>query len=164
MAIDSIADLYKKGSQVKLDIYGPVDSGYKKEFEKLLAEHRDCVEYKGIIEQDMIQKTLSKYYMLLFPTFWKGEGFAGTILDAFASGIPTIASDWNCNAEIITNLKTGLVYPSDTFDNFKDALEYSVANKHTIIEMRKNSLNEYNKYLPDNLIKKVIDYIQSLND
>ena len=40
---------------------------------------------------------LSSFDMMLFPTYWKGEGFAGIIIDAFVSGLPIIASDWAHN-------------------------------------------------------------------
>ena len=47
---------------------------------------------------------------MIFPTYYVGEGFPGTIIDAFSSGIPDIATDWRYNSEIVQNGKTGYIY------------------------------------------------------
>ena len=163
LAINSLKSFYKEGKQVLLDIYGPVDSGYKDSFSKIVEENKDFVEYKGVINQNEIPETLKNYYMLLFPTYWKGEGFPGTILDAFIAGIPVISSDWNCNTEVVTNMFSGLVYPSSSFGTLDEAIDYSLYNKEKIIAMRDNCLLEYRKYFPNEIIKKVIEFIQSLD-
>lgn len=54
-------------------------------------------------------EVLKNYDALLFPTYYEGEGFAGTIIDAFAAGLPVIASDWKYNSEIIKQGITGVI-------------------------------------------------------
>lgn len=94
-----------------LDVYGKVASEYQKAFEQLIADNKDIVRYCGVKNSDEGAATLAPYFALLFPTYYFGEGFAGTILDAFASNTPVIANDWKYNSEIISSGKNGFIYP-----------------------------------------------------
>ena len=68
------------------------------------------ISYKGTIKQEESCIILKKYFALLFPTYYKGECFAGTIIDAFTAGIPVFASDWHDNKNIIKDNITGRIY------------------------------------------------------
>ena len=82
-----------------LDIYGRIDDGYKNQFEKVMGQTTMAIDYKGMVPYDQSVEAIKKYYALLFPTYWDGEGFPGTIVDAFSAGIPVVGTDWNCNGE-----------------------------------------------------------------
>lgn len=55
--------------------------------------------------------TFSDCYCMLFPTYWKGEGFLGAIIDFYISGLPVITTDWNMNKEVFQDVETGLIVP-----------------------------------------------------
>ena len=103
-----------------LHIYGKLADEYKEEFEEILKINNDIVKYCGVKSPCDTIKVLSKYYALIFPTYYEGEGFAGTILDAFVSGTPIIANDWKYNNEIISDGQNGYIY---SFRNTKIAAE-----------------------------------------
>ena len=110
-AICEAANL-KLGKKVfGLDIIGKIAGEYQSEFEELLAENKDFVRYTGCKNSDETLGTLSDYFALLFPTFYEGEGFAGTVLDAFAAKLPIVANDWKYNAEIVSDGVNGFIYP-----------------------------------------------------
>lgn len=115
------ASLNKK--RFKLDIYGKVAQEYEEELKLLVKKNKDFVTYCGAKSPDITIDILLDYFVLLFPTFYEGEGFAGTVLDAFASGTPIIANDWKYNAEIITDGQDGYVYP---FRNIEYAAEHLI--------------------------------------
>lgn len=94
-----------------LDIYGPIAEAYRNEFAEVLLKNQDVAEYRGVKNAGQGVETLSKYFALLFPTYYEGEGFAGTLLDAFASGTPAIVNDWKYNREIVESGTNGFVYP-----------------------------------------------------
>ena len=139
-----------------LDVYGPLEDSYKEEFNKLCADYESCVSYKGMADSAKSVEVLKDYFALLFPTRWKGEGFPGTILDAFASGVPVIASDWNANKELLTHGKTGMLYPSKEFNELFDAVKWSVENVEQMIQMRINCREEYEKYTPESVGNVII--------
>ena len=158
-AIESLSFLIKRFNYpLILDVYGPIHPSFKEEFFALL-EKNDFVHYCGIIEQQNITDTLSKYFALLFPTYWKGEGFPGTIIDAFFSSIPVIASDFSCNKEIVNSLSTGLIYPSSSADTLTDAIHFSIVNYELFRKMRRNCFEESKKYSSEYNMRIIKSYI-----
>ncbi|MCM4163338.1 MULTISPECIES: glycosyltransferase family 4 protein [unclassified Arenibacter] len=94
---------------VIIDIYGPIFEEYKEEFNKLLITASDNIAYTGILQPNDIYPVLSQYDMMLFPTQYYTEGFPGSILDAYISGLPVIASNWLYANEFIDNTSGAVV-------------------------------------------------------
>lgn len=163
LSISKINDYLKKNNnldmKLELDVYGAIETEYNKEFQSLL-ETYNFVKYCGIIEQKDITKILSRYFCVLFPTHWVGEGFPATILDSYLSGVPVIATDWNSNKEVLINGKTGLIYPSEFCKTIDDAILFAIEHFETMNKMRFNCLTEAKKYNPNSMIRKVIDKVK----
>lgn len=156
-AINAINTINNKSKEkIFLDIYGPIEKNYENEFHELIRNNKYVI-YKGSINHNDSVSTLKKYYMLLFPTHWKGEGFPGTFIDCFASGLPIIASDWNCNSEILTDNKTGYIYNiDDDNSNLVNCIKKSINNEKSINKMRYNCLKEFEKYKAEKVIEEII--------
>lgn len=135
-----------------LDIYGQVDSAQMEWFESLKADFPEYIRYGGVVPFDRSVDVLKTYYALLFPTYYEGEGFAGTILDAFAAGVPVIASDWKYNREIVEHMKIGIVYSSELMD----LLIWCQQNASLWNSMKSNCLKESRRYLPKTVIQALI--------
>ena len=132
-----------------LDVYGSIEEDFKADFEKTVSENSSFIKYKGVAEYSKTTDILKNYFALLFPTFYSGEGFPGTIIDAFSSGIPVIATDWLYNSEIVSDGRTGIIYRINEKDRQKqlsDVLEKAANNPELIIRMKKECLNEAKKY------------------
>ena len=156
-AIEAVKKIKDKSNyKIKLTIYGPVEQGYKEKFKSLIKKE-GCIEYGGIINYHDTTKVLSRINALLFPTFWKGEGFPGTIIDAFASGTPVIASDWNCNSEIINNMKQGILIRPHSVDDLVNAIIYLYNNPLEVKRMSDECLKEYTKYTPERVSSIICD-------
>lgn len=106
-----------------LDIYGKISNEFKPELKRAIETNGEVVKYCGVKNADQGAETLSNYFALLFPTYYEGEGFAGTILDAFVGKTPVIANDWKYNSEIIENGKNGFIY---SYRNIDEAAKYLV--------------------------------------
>jgi glycosyltransferase involved in cell wall biosynthesis len=142
-----------------LDIYGQIDEKYSGRFEELRKKFPFYISYKGIVNFNDSVKVLKNYFALLFPTYYKGEGFAGTILDAFASGLPVIATNWKYNGEIIQNKLEGFLYDYKTNNLLKDIL-FEIAKKPSIIiKMKKNCLKKAKNYSPEIVIGDFLKYL-----
>ena len=157
--VKKINEKYKKTIYC-LDIYGPIGKEYELEFEKILKELPSYIKYKGIVDSSKSVETLKKYSFLLFPTFYSGEGLAGTIIDAYFAGIPVIASDWKYNKEIILNNCTGFLYEVHKDEQLIKILEDVYKGKYNINEIKKNCIEEARNYLPENAIINLIKYIE----
>lgn len=158
-AIKNINNKNKKNICI-LDIYGPIDEDYKITFDKIIKESPSYIKYKGIVPYNESVNVIKKYYALLFPTHWDGEGFPGTIIDAFASGLPVIATDWNCNSEIISDGVDGIIYPNENIENLEQAIEWSIKNKNKFIDMKKNCIECSKRYMPESYIDKIIKLLK----
>ena len=144
---------------VLLDIYGPVADKYKEELAILEKDFGDAISYKGIVDFDKSVQTLKEYDALLFPTLYEHEGFPGTMIDAFYSAVPVIATNKSSNGDIVTDGVNGIIYPNDKFDDLYNALKWCIENGNGIVEMKKNALEESKKYDADTLMKVILHEI-----
>lgn len=140
-----------------LDIYGQIDGEQTEWFETLQKMFPDYVRYGGFVPFDQSVQVLKNYFALLFPTYYDGEGFAGTIIDAFASGVPVLASDWRYNPEIIQDGETGLIYQAKNLEMLIEKLCWLIDNKEQHEQMKQNCLNEAKKYQPTTAIQVLVD-------
>lgn len=100
-----------------VDIYGPFEGTLSQEN----FENCNTVKYCGIIDPANVSDLLSKYDALLLPTFYEGEGHPGAILEAYASGLPVIASNRQSITEIVDSSSGILIKPHDV-DSLRDAM------------------------------------------
>lgn len=97
--------------------------------------------------------------MLLFPTYWKGEGMPGTVIDAFSAGVPIIARRWKFCDEMITDGETGYVYDFDKPEELIEIIIYATEHVNQTITMKEKCLlkaNDYSeKIIMDQIIKQI---------
>ncbi len=142
--------------KVILNIWGPVDDRYKEEFEVLCKEYGEYVNYKGCVGFGESVETLTDHIALLFPTYWEGEGFPGTIIDAYTAAVPVIASDWNANSELVKDFETGFVYPNDKVNSLEESIEWAMEHKDEMIAMRRNCALVSRHYSSDYVVGRII--------
>ena len=149
-AVQAVKGVNEKFGRIvyTLDIYGQVDDEQTEWFERLQKDFPEYIRYGGLVDFDKSVEVLKNYFALLFPTYYEGEGFAGTLLDALASGVPVIASDWKYNAEIVIEGKTGLLYRTKDVKNLINSLIIIYEQKNNWLDMKKNCLKEAENYLP----------------
>ncbi len=141
-----------------LDIYGQVDPSQTEWFDELQQSFPEQIKYCGAADPSSSVDVLSGYFALLFPTYYDGEGFAGTIIDAYAAGLPVIASDWRYNSELVTD-DTGFLFPTEDKDAFAGLLK-TIAKEPSIVTSKKPScLAEAEKYRTENVIKQIEDIL-----
>lgn len=136
-----------------LDIYGPIDPAETEWFEELMAKQPEYIKYMGVVSQDQIVDTLSRYFALLFPTRFYTEGVPGTIIDAYASGLPVIVSKWQSYKDIVEEDITGFAYEFGNTDEFELIL-YRILKSPSLINGIREKCQQYaNRYNADEAIK-----------
>ncbi len=125
----------------KLDIYGKIDDGQTEWFRNVQREFDESIEYKGLVDGSASTEIIKNYFLLLFPTYYSGEGYPGTLLDAFSAGVPVIASDWAYNSEIVNN-KLGFLFPAKNVSALIDTLKM-IANDPRLVERLKGNCLDY---------------------
>jgi len=143
-----------------VDFFGAIDACYP-EFEPSIKEI-DNVNYRGFLTLDKDgYDTLAQYNMMLFPTFWSGEGFPGIVIDAFTAGLPVLASDWNFNPDLIEDGVTGMIIPNQNQLALTEAMRLVLDGKVDLKSMAENSWHKAMDYD----VRKVlsIENLQKLN-
>lgn len=152
-AIRTLASQYKE--RVCVDFYGPIENSYEAEFYQRINSEPN-ISYKGFLDLRNHQNydILANYDVMLFPTYWHGEGFPGIMIDAFVSGLPIIASDWNLNADIIEDGKTGIILKNNNVETLREAIVYCVDNKSFVKSLSKECQGRAHDYNIRNVLSK----------
>lgn len=160
-AIKAVRTINEEAGKIlyMLDIYGQVDENYKETFQKLMLEFPDYISYGGCVPFGKSSEVLKNYYAFVFPTYYEGEGFAGTLIYALAAGVPVVASDWKYNTEIVMENITGCTY--DYKDNQKLIDILLKLSKETAMwnHMKQQCIQQAERYTPSvvvgNYVKKL---------
>ena len=160
-AVRAVCEINSMHSDIfaELDIYGQIEDNQEEWLKKLQTLAPGYIKYKGMVPFSQSTKVLKEYDALLFPTYYEGEGFAGTIIDAFAAGLPVIASDWKYNSEIIKSGMTGVIFKTHSINELKNAIISIDKDIKKWNLMRQNCISEAKRYLPANAMKKLIDIV-----
>lgn len=138
-----------------LDIYGQVEENEIQWFADEQKKFSSSVSYKGLVDFDKSVETLSSYFALLFPTHFYTEGIPGTIIDAYAAGVPVISARWESYNDIVEEGKTGMGYEFDNIDELKNLL-INIANSPSLItSLKHNCIRKAETYLPKNVIPQI---------
>ena len=160
-AVDAIKNVNKKlgYTAFALDIYGQVDTNQIEWFETLKSSFPEEVRYCGCVDADKSTDVLRNYFALLFPTRFYTEGIPGTIIDAYAAGIPVISAKWENYADIIVEGSTGVGYEFDNQKEFESVLLGVAQNPKKILDMKENCISKAKEYMPEVAIKVLVEKI-----
>lgn len=121
------------------DIYGNMFDNMKNtDFNQYKAN------YKGSLTHDNILKTLNQYDVLLLPTYWKGEGYPGVIVEAFSLGIPVITTKLKGIMEMIEDEKNGLLIDIKNCKQLEKAIVG--INEDHYLDLSSNALKSFDNY------------------
>lgn len=156
-AVEAVVNANSMAGEVlfQLDVWGPIESGYEKHYQNLFDKNKECARYKGALEGEDCLSTLSQYYMMLFPTFYPGEGFPTSVCEAFMAGLPVIASEWRFNGEIVKEGNTGFLFETRKVTELTELILWAARNKEKIIQMKHSCLAFSKKFEPRNVMKNL---------
>ena len=162
-AIEAVKAVNELSSSVicTLDIYGVPQDDYKEEFERLLLETKDFVRVYPYLDDSNAIMTLAEHYMMLFPTYYSGEGFPIAIVECLKSGVPVIASDWHFNSEVVIDGVTGMVYSLETQGELIRKIKYAISNPEEIHKMKFECLKRSEEFEPNRALSVVYQRIDS---
>lgn len=161
-AVEAVKSINRKLGRTafELDIYGQIDEGQVEWFDELKASFPEYIRYKGLVPFDGSVEVLKDYFALLFPTRFFTEGIPGTIIDAYAAGVPVISAKWESFADVVDDGVTGFGYQFCNTEELKSAiLKYLILKKDKQKIIKENCCNKANFYIPKNGIKPLIQEI-----
>jgi glycosyltransferase involved in cell wall biosynthesis len=112
---------------IELDIYGQSSDPDYEEQCRLLVKDKSNIHWKGLLEQKDVVTTMRRYHALcLCSTF--SEMAPLVIQEAYAAGIPVIASHVHGNAEQINHGDNGLLFRYNDVDSLRQQFEKCIAD------------------------------------
>lgn len=147
--INNSKDYNKK---IKVDFFGPINSSDKDKFNKLIQIYSPYVSYKGLLQPDQIYYKLPQYDLLILPTFYEGEGFPGTILDAYLCGLPVITTKWKQLPEFVKEGETGFLIDYNLVE-LKNKVQLLMENEQLLSNMKKEAFNYSSEFSSETGIK-----------
>lgn len=157
--IGTAAEVIKKANDklgytaYSLDIYGQINHGSEAWFENLQKSFPEYIHYCGCVDADRSVEILQDYFALLFPTHFYTEGIPGTIIDAYAAGVPVICAKWESYADVVDDQKTGIGYEFDNKEQFENVLLKAAAEPEILIRMKSDCLLKAHSYRPEAVIR-----------
>lgn len=142
-----------------LDIYGPIDQSYQDRFAALREQWPDYIRYCGSVAYDKSVDTLKHYFALLFPTKFFTEGIPGSIIDAYAAGVPVVSARWESCQDIVDET-TGFCFSFGEQEALERQLEEIARNPDLILKKKSACLARAVEYLPCNVINVLINNLK----
>ena len=116
--IDHLLEAAKTvGEDFTVHIYGPIRENYEAAQGESFAEKFAAQPniYQGVLQKEKVLTTLREYDVLILPTYYRGEGYPGVIMEAYSLGLPVITTKWKSIPEIVQDGETGiLIEPKST--------------------------------------------------
>ena len=140
-----------------LDIYGQIDDGQAEWFTQLQEKFPSYVRYCGCVDADKSVDVLKEYFALLFPTRFYTEGIPGTIIDAYAAGVPVISARWESFCDIIDDGVTGIGYAFENVDELIATLLSIQKSANTLQALKGNCLKKSVCFSPKRCVITLIE-------
>jgi glycosyltransferase involved in cell wall biosynthesis len=83
--------------------------------------HLKNIKFAGHKSKDEVIGLMKGCRALIFPSIWY-EGLPLTIIEAFATGTPVIASDLGAMSEMITDRRNGLLFQAGDIEKLRDSV------------------------------------------
>jgi glycosyltransferase involved in cell wall biosynthesis len=133
-----IIDAVGGSDKVSCDFFGPLLDRDREDFHRAVAGHRN-IAYRGTVEPGAVIRTAAAYDVLLLPTYHQSEGYPAVILQAYAAGIPVIATNWLAIPEIVQEGVQGLLVPVRSPAKIREAIDNFFADGTLYESMGRNA-------------------------
>lgn len=96
----------------------------------------------GALTGDNIRLEMTAAVALILPSIWY-ENFPRTLVEAFACGLPVIASRIGALAELVNDGNTGLLFESGNADDLADKMRWAQQHPDEMAAMGRNARKQY---------------------
>jgi glycosyltransferase involved in cell wall biosynthesis len=100
------------------------------------------IEWLGAIPPDSVRTWMKKAFVLVFPSIWY-EGLPLTVLEAYATGLPVIASDLGSTVELVEQQATGVRFKPGDAKDLARWVEWCWVNREMMPAMGRRARQRY---------------------
>jgi len=150
----------KTACEYRCDIYGHIFEPVKDKFEEVIQKN-EYTTYGGVMHWSNVVEELKNYDVLVLPSFYRGEGHPGVLIEAFIAGIPVIATNFRSIPEIVEHGTTGLLVEPESVESLMLAIERLCNDISLRNQLTKNVASANTRYFSDDIIPKFSDILLS---
>jgi len=136
---------YGKEHSICIDFYGQIQSDEEAYFREEVEKHY-FVSYKGVLEPEQIYKVLDQYDVVVLPTRFFTEGFPGTIMDAYISGVPVVVTRWKYATEFVNHGHSGYLFDLDREEEFFSYVDLLYHDRTQLLKMKRGAYEKSKEY------------------
>ena len=115
------------------------------------------VEYLGRASRQDVLSLMKGASLLVFPSLWY-EAFPNVIVEAYASGLPVLASNIGSMSSLIDHGRTGLHFQPGDPDDLATQVEWALTHPRELATMRREARAEYlAKYTAERNYRMLMD-------
>ena len=124
------------------------------------------VDWRGALPLTEVQQLMKGARALVFPSICYEGGVPLVIVEAFAAGLPVIASAHGSMPEIVTHERTGLLVPAKDPTAWSTAMNWMMKEDGARKQMAANAQGEFEaRYSPESNLKQLIGvYVQAISN
>lgn len=149
--IEALAGL----TEFTCDVYGPVLERDSAEFFERI-EGVPNVRYRGVASPDDVHRIVGGYELLLLPSYHAGEGYPAVVLEAFAAGVPAVATDWKSIPDIVADGERGILVPVRSPEAIRAALGRIAADGALYESLTRNAYAYARRYSERTVVRDIL--------
>ena len=88
---------------------------------------------------------MQKHMVLVMPSIWY-EGFPMTLVEAYANGLPVIASRIGALEELVEHQVTGLLFEAGNCDSLVQTMQWALDHPQEMYQMGLNARKKYEQF------------------
>ena len=157
--LTTLLEAWRGLPKVPLKIIG--DGPLRPQLEGFVRQHALMqVELIGFVHQDVVLAYLKRASFLVMPSVWY-ETFGRTIIEAYATGTPVLASRLGAMAEIVETGWTGLHFTPGNSEDLAAKVNWAWRHPKEIAEMSREARREYEeKYTAERNYEMLMEIYQ----
>lgn len=121
------------------------------------AGYANLIEFLGHQDKSIVISLMKNANFLVFPSIWY-EGFPLTILEAFASGLPVLASKLGSLAEIVEDQVTGLHFEAGNHQDLANKINWAITHPENM-----NIFGNNARFIYDSKYTSTVNYKQLMS-
>lgn len=144
-------------SGVTVDVYGP----WFDDLDRSIFDRCPNIRYAGVLKPEEVVETMRRYDAFVLPTHHEGEGYPGTILEAYNAGLPVVTTKWRALPEIVDDTVGILVEPKNAEDLYRAMARLSEDNG-LFQQYRANTRTKAQFFSSENWAGKFVEFCREL--
>jgi glycosyltransferase involved in cell wall biosynthesis len=123
----------------------------------------DNIEFVGRLEEQELSDLISNARFLIMPSEGYYETFGMVIIEAYARGVPVVASNIGVTSELVSDQQTGLLFEAGNASDLADKAQWMWSHPAEANVMGVNGLCAYQeRFTQDQCYKTLIDVYERL--